>query len=116
MIKSFYDLKVYKRSYKLSLKIHKSSKSFPKMERYELGSQLRKAAVSIPANIAEGYGGSAAEFKRYLRIANGSYNEVRVYIDMVNDLGYFKKEESQDFQRSYTKLSKQIYKLYNNWQ
>ena len=85
MIKTFYDLNVYKSSYELSLKIHKISHSFPKEELYELGAQLRRAAVSVSANIAEGYGGSSAEFKRYLRIANGSCNEVRVYIDMSYD-------------------------------
>jgi len=115
MIKTFYDLRVYKESYELSLKIHRISQTFPKLERYELGSQIRRATISIPANIAEGYGGSSAEFKRYLRIANGSCNEVRVYLDIAKDLGYIKKEKSEELKRKYEKLSKQLYSLQKNW-
>jgi four helix bundle protein len=115
MIKTFYDLNVYKISYELSLEIHKLSQTFPKMERYELGSQLRRAAVSIPANIAEGYGGSSAEFKRYLRIANGSCNEVRVYLDMSHDLGYIKETECKEIKGEYERLSKQLYSLHKSW-
>ena len=115
MIKTFYDLTVYKKGYNLSLKIHQLSLTFPKIERYELGSQLRRAAVSIPANIAEGYGGSSQEFKRYLRIANGSCNEVRVYLDMVKDLGYLEKERCEELKESYERLSKQLYSLHKKW-
>ena len=56
MIKSYKDLEVYKRSYKLALKTHKITLTFPAIERYELGSQLRRATKSIPLNIREGYG------------------------------------------------------------
>ena len=115
MIKSFYDLNVYKKSYELSLKMHKITLNFPKLEKYELGSQIRRAAVSIPANIAEGYGGSSREFKRYLRIANGSSNEVRVYIDMSYDLGYISKETRDNLKDEYKSLSKQLYSLKSNW-
>ena len=115
MIKTFYDLEVYKSSYELFMKIHRISHSFPKKELYELGAQLRRAAMSIPANIAEGYGGSSAEFKRYLRIANGLCNEVRVYIDMSYDLGYIQKEQHEELQKEYEKLSKQLYSLRKCW-
>ena len=58
---------------------------FPKHELYELGSQMRRAATSIPLNIAEGYGrkSTAADFKAFLRIALGSCNEVMVLIEMI---------------------------------
>ena len=115
MIKSYYDLRVYNESYRLALIVHKNSKSFPKFERYELGAQIRKAATSIPANIAEGYGGSSAEFKRFLRIASGSCNEVRVYLEMAKDLGYLEEIKSRELSLNYEELSKQLYSLRNKW-
>lgn len=73
-ITSFRDLAIYQKSYVLALEVHKLTRELPEVERYELGHQLRKAAVSIPANIAEGYGrkNSQAEFKHFLRNALGS--------------------------------------------
>ena len=56
MIKSYQDLRVYQISYQLALQVHQLTLKFPDFERYELGSQLRRAATSIPINIAEGYG------------------------------------------------------------
>ena len=115
MIKTFYDLRVYQIGYELSLRIHKLSQTFPKMELYELGAQLRRSAVSIPANISEGYGRTTAEIKRYLRIANGSCNEVRVYIDMAYDLGYIDESDCKDLKAEYESLGKQLYSLQSRW-
>ena len=110
---SFRDLDVYQEGYRLAITVHKLTKTFPDQERYEIGSQLRKAAVSIPANIAEGYGRSEAEFKRFLWIALGSSNEVMVYLDMVNDLGY--AQGGADLRDSYDILGKRLYRLIQNW-
>ena len=83
--KSYKDLEVYQRSYETALKLHRMTLEFPKHELYELGSQMRRAATSIPLNIAEGYGrkSTAADFKAFLRIALGSCNEVMVLIEMI---------------------------------
>ena len=116
-IRSFRDFEVYKTSYQLSLKIHRLSENFPDIERYELGKQIRRAAVSVPANIAEGYGkqDSSAEFKRFLRIALCSANELQVYLDMAKDLGYIPKAVCQDLLGEYETLCRRIAALIRGW-
>ena len=77
-IRSFEDLEVFQRAYRLSLSIHAASKAFPAHEQFELARQLRTASKSICANIAEGFGkqsSSTAEFGRFLAIAIGSADE-----------------------------------------
>ncbi len=81
MIKSFEDLEVFQRAYKVSLEIHRHSLEFPQREQYGLGEQIRQASKSICANIAEGFAKqrySSKEFKRYIMIASGSSDEMRV--------------------------------------
>ena len=113
MIKSYTDLDVYNSAYRLALQIHSSSLGFPKFETYELGGQLRRAAISIPLNIAEGYGKkkSSAEFRHFLSNAMGSCNEVSVLIEMCKDLGYFDEEVYTNLSNSYDVLGKRINKL-----
>jgi four helix bundle protein len=118
MIKSYKDLHVYQRSYKLALDIHRLSFTLPEFEKYELRSQLRRSAVSIPLNIAEGYGrkDSKAEFKHFLRNSLGSCNEVQVLLNMIKDLGYIEEELYSEFAKSYEIVGKQLNKLIKNWQ
>ncbi len=118
MVKSYQDLNVYQKSYDLSLKLHQITQSFPKQERYELGSQLRRSAVSIVLNIVEGYGrkSSPKEFKHFLRNSLGSTNEVRVILQMVRDLEYLKQDEYEDLAKEYEILSKQLYRLMEKWE
>ena len=117
MIQSYKDLDVYQRSYKLALDIHRLSFTLPEVEKYELRSQLRRAAVSIPLNIAEGYGrkDSKAEFRHFLRNALGSCNEVQVLLNMIKDLGYIQEEIYTEFAPSYEIAGKQLNKLIQNW-
>ena len=117
MIKSYKDLEVYKKSYETALKLHRMTLEFPKHELYELGSQMRRAATSIPLNIAEGYGrkSSAADFKAFLRIALGSCNEVMVLIEMIKDLGYLENNVFQELSETYDHIARQIYRLLDNW-
>ena len=117
MIQSYHDLEVYQRSYKLALDIHRMSFALPKEMRYELSSQIRRVAVSIPLNIAEGYGrkDSAKEFRHFLRNSLGSTNEVRVLLDMIKDLNYLEEDIYQSFLKEYTILGKQLNKLIQRW-
>ena len=117
VIQSYKDLDVYKRSYQLALDVHRISFTLPQSERYELRSQVRRAAVSIPLNIAEGYGrkDSQAEFKHFLRNSLGSCNEVQVLLDMLKDLSYIEEGVYRSFKEEYTILGKQLNRLMRNW-
>lgn len=87
--KSFQDLIVWQKAHRFVLAMYKTSALFPKSEMYGLVSQVRRAAVSIPANIAEGFKKkSRADKARYLNIAQGSLEESRYYLILANDLGY----------------------------
>ena len=116
-INNYSDLKVYKLSYQLALEIHRMTLKFPAFERVELASQLRRAATSVPINIAEGYGRkrSAEDFKRFLVIAMGSCNEVSVILDFAHDLGYFSKEVHNQFKDRYDQVGRTINKLIQVW-
>ena len=114
---SFRDLKVYQRAYSNSLEIHKLSLNFPKHEQYELAGQLRRATKSVAMNIAEGFGkdGSLAEFKRFLLIAQGSCEEVRVHLDYCRDLGYIDKDVYTKYEDEYVIIAKMLWKMIQNW-
>ena len=92
--KSFKDLIVWQKSYKLVLEIYKMTKGFPKTETYGLSQQMRRASVSIPSNIAEGYGRKhKAEYEQFLSIAYGSLLEVETQYLLAVDLKYVSKCE-----------------------
>src|SRR5229473_4743979 len=116
-IASYKDLRIYQCSYDLALEIHKITTNFPTHERRELGSQLRRAATSVPINIAEGYGRkrSADDFKRFLVISMGSCNEVSVILDLAHDLGYFSNEVHAEFKDRYDQVGRAINKLIQVW-
>ena len=92
--KSFKDLVVWQKSYKLVLEIYKMTEGFPKTEIYGLSQQMRRASVSIPSNIAEGYGRKhKAEYEQFLSIAYGSLLEVETQYSLAVDLKYVSKCE-----------------------
>jgi len=96
MLKSFKELKVWQKSYKLCLHIYKVTKLFPKDEMYGLTSQIRRSAVSIPSNIAEGYGRKTTlEYVRFLYIAYGSVCELETQTMLSGDLDYVGKSRLQ---------------------
>ena len=117
MIRSYEDIEAYQLAYQGSLEIHKLSLTFPKHEMQELGSQIRRSTKSIAMNIAEGYGKriSIAEFKRFLLIAIGSCDEVRVQLDYSRDLDYISKEQHSALKERYNQIGKMLHGLYRNW-
>ena len=89
MLRNYKDLKVWQRSYELCIEIYKITKRFPKEETYSLTSQIRRAAVSVPSNIAEGYGRrTTPDYIRSLYIAYGSNCELETQMLLSGDLGY----------------------------
>ena len=109
-MQSYKDLKVYERSYKAARAIYQLSEEFPKEEMYAITSQIRRAGLSIPLNIAEGYvkRRSQKEFKRYLEMAIGSSNEVSVLLDFAKDLGYISQERYEKASQEYEEISKML--------
>jgi len=93
MLKNYKELKVWEKSYQLCLEVYRISKHFPKIEVYGLISQMRRAALSIPSNMAEGYGRKTiSEYLRFLSIAYGSICELETQILLSGDLGYLDKD------------------------
>lgn len=103
--KSFHDLIVWQKAHNFVLLVYKYSKNFPKTETYGLAAQLRRAAVSIPANIAEGFKKKGkADKVRFLNISQGSLEECRYYLILAQDLGYGDMEELKSKLEEVSKL------------
>ena len=118
MIKSYKDLEVYQEGYRLSIEVYKMTTRDISPGPYELVKQLKRACISIPLNIAEGYGKreSKAEFKRFLRMALGSVNEVEVLLEMLKDLDYMDLQIYDKFIENYIILGKRLNVLLNKWE
>jgi four helix bundle protein len=88
-MQDFRNLKVWSKAHAVSLAIYRATEDFPAAERYGLMSQMRRAAVSIAANIAEGCGRSSdADFSRFLHMAMGSASEVEYFLVLARDLKF----------------------------
>ena len=102
----------------MSLEIHKESLRFPKIEQFGLADQLRRASKSICANIAEGFAKqrrSAAEYRRYLLMAIGLADEMRVWIQYGLDLNYVDEATSLRWRDEYIAIAKILQVIYTRW-
>jgi len=91
--RSFRELVVWQKAHEFVLGVYRLTESFPDREKFGLSHQMRRAAVSIAANIAEGFGKrSHAEKARFLNIAEGSLEECRYYLILAHDLGFGQTE------------------------
>jgi four helix bundle protein len=117
MIKSFKDLEIYNESYELAIIVNKNVSKLPIFEKNDLGSQLRRASKSVPANIAEGWAKRRFEkqFKNHLDCAIGSSNEMEVHVSMARDLGFWNKEFCDEIIKRYLFLGGKLTNLRNNW-
>lgn len=108
-MKDFRSLKVWEKSHELTLKIYKATDGFPKHELYGVTSQIRRAAVSVPTNIAEGSGkDSDGELKRFFLIAMGSASELEYLLILARDLNYLTDEAYQEMQTQLIETRKML--------
>jgi four helix bundle protein len=109
MLKNYKELKVWQKAYQCCLEVYKLTKGFPTDERYGLTSQMRRAAVSVPSNIAEGYGRKTTpEYIRSLYFAYGSNCELETQISLSGDLGYMKAQEKEMLQRNIEEVERML--------
>lgn len=114
-VKNFYDLKVWQDAHMLVLEIYKITKTFPKEEQFGLISQMRRAASSITANIAEGFGRFhyKDKIKFYIQ-SRGSAVELQDHIFLSQDLGYLSKELARNIFQQINLIIKELNGLINS--
>ncbi|MBI4688366.1 MAG: four helix bundle protein [Nitrospirae bacterium] len=99
MLTNYKELKVWQKSYQLCLEVYRVTREFPNEERYGLTSQIRRSVLSIPSNIAEGYGRKTTpDYIRLLYMAYGSSCELETQILLSGDLGYIKAKDFKKLQ------------------
>lgn len=108
-IKSYKDLKIWQKSMILVTEIYRYIKKYPQEELYALTSQIRRSAVSIPSNIAEGYGRkSTGDYSRFLQISIGSLYELETQLEISKNLNYLSLENFNNLSAYCVELSKMI--------
>lgn len=108
-MRDFRELKVWHKAHALTLDVYRATKLFPREELYSLTNQIRRAAVSIGANIAEGAGkNSRLEFARYLQIALGSASELEYHLLLSRDLGYLASEIHEELSQQAVETKKML--------
>ena len=111
-MKSYRELIVWQKSMLLVLSIYNETKSFPKEEVYSLTSQIRRSAVSVPSNIAEGYGRNhSGDYVRFLQIASGSLYEFQTQHEISFQLGYITKEKNDAINNLSIEIEKMLSSL-----
>jgi four helix bundle protein len=111
-IESYRDLFVYKKAYLLTKEIYRLTRHFPKEEAFGLTSQMRRAAVSIQSNIAEGFQRrSKKEYCRFLTISRGSCSELETQLSLAHDLGYLGDDDFSRLASQLDFVSILLYKL-----
>lgn len=109
---NYKELNVWKRSIKLTVQVYKMSQKFPVEERFGLISQIRRCAVSVPSNIAEGAGRRTdGEFVNFLGIAHGSICELETQLYVGLELEYLNTKEFKEVSSELTEIQKMLYTL-----
>ncbi len=108
-MQDFRQLQVWQKSHALTLDIYRATVNLPREELYGLTSQIRRAASSIPANIAEGCGRNGdAELKRFLQIAMGSASELEYHLLLARDLSYLEDADYERLNRATVEVKKML--------
>jgi four helix bundle protein len=112
--RSFRELIVWQRSIQLAVAIYKLTRAFPREEMYGITSQMRRTAVSIPSNIAEGQGRlSTGEFRQFLGIARGSNFELQTQIEIARALGIGEAKQIDETESLSHEVGKMIFAILN---
>ena len=118
VVRSFEDLEVYRRAYRLALELHKASLKFPRIEQFALADQIRRASKSVCGNIAEGFArqrSSSGDFHRFVVLALGSSDEMKVWLSFCADLGYVSEEDAKRLRGEYSIVARMLNGLKNKW-
>ena len=107
-MKPFQNYKVFQDSHAFNMRVYETTRSFPKHELFGLTSQMRRAASSIPMNIAEGSVKSGREFRQSLKVALGSAAELEYQFLMARDLGYLPLEHHHDLTDAVVQIRKML--------
>jgi four helix bundle protein len=108
--RSYRDLEIWQIGMDLAERIYQVTRDFPSQEVYGLTGQLRRAAASVPVNIAEGYGrGSKAALANFVRISRGSLSEVETLIELARRLGYVSEETQSELLKLTDPLGRKTY-------
>ena len=114
MVKSYRDLRVWQASMDLVELVHEVTRGFPRHELYALCSQMQRAAVSVPSNIAEGHTReSTKEYLHHISMAQASLAEVQTQVELAGRLGYAAAEKIAHIIEACVALSKQLFALRN---
>ena len=109
MTRDFRELKVWQKAHDLTLRVYKATAQFPREELYGLTSQIRRAGVSIPANIAEGCGRSTdAQLAQFLEIAMGSASELEYLLLLSHDLTFLSRSDWESLSESVTEIKRML--------
>jgi four helix bundle protein len=113
-VKQYNQLVAWQKAMDLAEEIYKITKGFPKEELYGLTSQLRRAGVSIPSNIAEGQSRSSRDFMRFLSLAHGSLSETETQMELARRLGYVREDGLIHFVELASEVGRLIHGLSNS--
>ena len=112
-IESYRDLRVWQDAMDLCVALYKATTAFPSSEIYGLTSQMRRASVSIPSNIAEGYRRSRAEYIRFVSISHGSAAELDTQLELAYRIGLLPEDQYQTLNQSLAAVGRQLTALHN---
>ena len=111
-IHSYRDLKIWQAGVELVTRVYKLTEKFPRSESFGLASQIQRAAVSVPSNIAEGHArGSGKEFRRYILIGLGSLAEMETQMVIAENIGYVNRDEARPIFEAADQLGKMLRNL-----
>ena len=115
--RGYRDLDVWRKGIDLCEEVYAACKSLPDDEKYGLISQMRRSAISVPANIAEGYGrNSKKEFTYFLRVATGSLHELETHIILAERFRYLGRDETTELLDAAEEIGKMLFGLIRSQQ